>query len=129
MAINNTPLEDPEHLAFVQWWEKDYPQYELIHIPNGGLRDSNKKRAAIRGAKLKKMGVKKGVWDLFFPDLFLWVEMKRQKGGRLTPEQKLFQQRREAAGYVCLVAYGWHDGMEKVKAFLKGDIPCLLKSQ
>lgn len=71
------------------------------------------------------MGVKKGVWDLFFPGLFLWIEMKRQKGGRLSPEQKEFRKRREKEGYVCIVANGWLDGRDKLQQFLKGKIPCL----
>lgn len=125
MIINPIPLEDDEHIAFVDWFELAHPTIDLIHIPNGELRDSNRQRAMIRGRKLKRMGVKKGVWDLLFPDIFLWVEMKRQKGGRLTPEQKLFRERREAAGYKCLVANGWLDGMAKIKEYLKGEIPCL----
>lgn len=125
MVINKIPYEDDEHMALVQWWESQYPDIDLLHIANGELRDSNRQRAAMRGAKLKRMGVKKGVWDLFFPDLFLWVEMKRQEGGRLSPEQKIFKERREKAGYICIVANGWLDGMEKLKEFLKGDIPCL----
>jgi hypothetical protein len=33
-------------------------------------------------------GVSPGVPDLFIPDWLLWVEMKREKGGRVSPEQK-----------------------------------------
>lgn len=125
MVINQVPFEDDEHIAFVQWIEYQHPTIDVIHVANGELRDSNRQRAVMRGAKLKRMGVKKGVWDLFMPDVFLWVEMKRQKGGSLTPEQKEFRNSREKAGYVCLVANGWLDGKEKVQEFLKGDIPCL----
>jgi len=125
MIINSIPFEDDEHIAFVDWFERQYPHIELIHIANGELRDSNRVRAAIRGKKLKRMGVKKGVWDLFFPGLFLWIEMKRQKGGRLSPEQKEFRKRREKEGYVCIVANGWLDGRDKLQQFLKGKIPCL----
>lgn len=125
MIVNPVPYEDDEHMTFVQWFELVHPKIELIHIANGELRDSNRQRAMMRGRKLKRMGVKKGVWDIFMPGVFLWVEMKRQKGGRLTPEQRAFKERREAEGYVCLVANGWLDGKEKVEQFLKGEIPYL----
>lgn len=125
MIINPVPYEDAEHEAFVRWFELCYPQIELIHVANGELRDSNRQRALMRGAKLKRMGVKKGVWDLFMPDVFLWVEMKRQKGGSLSSEQKIFREKREKAGYKCLVAKGWQDGKEQVEQYLKGSIPCL----
>lgn len=125
MVINIVPYEDDEHIAFVQWMEKQHPDIDIIHIPNGELRDSNRQRAAMRGAKLKRMGVKKGVWDLLLPDIFVWIEMKRQKGGRLSPEQRLFKEKRERAGYVCLVAYGWLDGMNKLQELLKGKLPCI----
>lgn len=126
MIVNTVPYEDDEHVAFVNWFRLSYPQIDLIHIPNGELRDSNRQRAMLRGVKLKKMGVQKGVWDLLFPDIFLWVEMKRQEGGKLSPEQKVFREKREKAGYKCIVANGWRDGMEKIKEYLKGDIPCLI---
>ena len=70
---------------------------------------------------------RKGVWDLFFPTIFTWVEVKRQKGGRLSPEQKLFREQLEPTGYGFIVANGWQDGMEKLEELLKGDIPCILK--
>lgn len=125
MIINPAPYEDAEHEAFVRWFELCYPKIELIHVANGELRDSNRQRALMRGAKLKRMGVKKGVWDCFMPDVFLWVEIKRQKGGYLSPEQKVFRERREKAGYKCLVANGWEDGRRKVEEYLKGYVPCL----
>lgn len=127
MVINAVPYEDDEHICLVRVWKLKYPHIPLIHIANGELRDSNRQRAMIRGAKLKRMGVKKGVWDLFFPTIFTWVEVKRQKGGRLSPEQKLFREQLEPIGYGFIVANGWQDGMEKLEELLKGDIPCILK--
>ena len=37
---------------------------------------------------LKATGVLPGVPDLFVPGWNLWIEMKRAKGGKLSPEQK-----------------------------------------
>lgn len=44
MIINSIPFEDDEHIAFVDWFERQYPHIELIHIANGELRDSNRVR-------------------------------------------------------------------------------------
>lgn len=123
--MENNGLEEPEHIAFVTWFRWQFPAL-LFHIPNGELRDSNRGRAAIRGKKLKAMGVIKGVLDLFVPEWFLWIEMKRCKGGRLTPEQKDFKERMEKVGYYVIVANGCDDGIVKVKEFLRRGIPTLV---
>ena len=59
----------------------------LFHIPNGGNRN------IITAKKLKAEGVKKGVPDLCLPiprgeHHGLFVELKKQKGGTTSPEQK-----------------------------------------
>jgi len=66
----------------------------LFHIPNGGLRNK------VEAVKLKKMGVKAGVWDLFLmiPTFTvmhdhrsgLFIEVKSQEG-KLTKNQKEFE--------------------------------------
>jgi hypothetical protein len=75
-------------MTMVRLYEGRVPQLRmLIHVPNGGARD------VITGAKLKASGVKRGV-----PDYILFVargeyhglaiELKRLRGGTLSPEQK-----------------------------------------
>ena len=85
------PTEEQEQAAVMEWamlMAKQFPDLEdLFHIGNGGLRS---KSEAVR---LKRIGVKPGVSDLFLPAPVgkyhgLWIEMKRRKGGRLEPEQK-----------------------------------------
>jgi len=75
-------------------------------------------RASIGAAvKAKKSGVMRGVPDLFAPEWNLYIEMKRQKGGALSPEQKDWHQylsdRCEAA---VIVALGCDDAIRKVMA-------------
>ena len=60
-----------------------HPSIRYFSIPNGF-----KSRNYGMLAKLKKSGLKAGIPDLCIPALGLWVEMKRQKGGVLSPEQK-----------------------------------------
>lgn len=69
-----TPEADLQ-AACVHWFRLQYPQLLMWHIPNG------EKRTKAAGNRLKKMGVLKGVPDLFlaYPTRFysgLFVEMK-----------------------------------------------------
>lgn len=112
------PTEEQEQEAVFQWAEimsNRYPELQLLaHIPNGGLRS---KSEAVR---FKRAGVKKGFPDLILPVARkgyhgLFIEMKRQKGGRLSQEQKywldaLFQQ-----GYLAVRC----DGADEAIAILQ----------
>lgn len=98
-------LEDREQIALFTWvrlMEKEYPLLQLIyHTPNGGFRD---KRTA---AKLRAMGVKPGVWDIFIPAPSpLWVEMKVGKN-KLTLSQKKWKEDLEPYDYNFVVCYTW----------------------
>ena len=116
------PTEEQEQVTVFQWAEimsNRFPELRyLMHIPNGGLRS---KSEAVR---FKRAGVKKGVPDLFLPVARkgyhgLWIEMKRQKGGRLSPEQKewidgLFNQ-----GYLAVRCDGADEAIGMLERYLK----------
>jgi hypothetical protein len=76
------PSEHIEQVQTVSWFRKTYPGVKIFAIPNGGHRNK------ITAAKLKAEGVLPGVPDLFVPHFNLWIEMKMQKGGRLSESQK-----------------------------------------
>src|SRR5690242_13034214 len=92
-----TASEHQEHLALIEWAEVQTLQFEsrrlllkdqLIHIPNGELRDK------ATAGKLKAMGVRAGVSDFLLPipvrDVHgMWLELKATDG-RLAPEQREF---------------------------------------
>lgn len=86
------------------------PVVEFIFaIPNGGHRH---KGTAIR---MKKEGVKSGVWDICVPIARqnyhgLYIEFKYGKG-TLTDSQKRYQDFFEQQGYLCKVFY------DSLKAF------------
>ena len=99
------PTEEQEQAAVFQWRDIMLPQKPelkwLIHIPNGGYRS---KSEAVR---FKRIGVRAGVADLFLPVARkgyhgLWIEMKRQHGGRLRPEQKEWLDDMFANGYLAV---------------------------
>ena len=80
--------ESALQIQCIKWFDMQYPKYSnfLYHIRNGGSMKS-----AREGMKFKRMGVRKGV-----PDLFLsiptaeyhgfYIELKK-KGGKPSEEQ------------------------------------------
>ena len=106
------PSEHVEQREFVSWFRKTWPGVRIFAIPNGGLR--NKAVAQ----KLKAEGVSPGVPDLYIPAWKLWIEMKRQKGGRLSEDQKDWAEYLEGVGDTVIVGYGWLDAIDKVNCFL-----------
>ena len=115
------PTEEQEQAAVFEWamlMSKQFPDLEdLFHIGNGGLRSKSE------AARFKRMGVKPGVSDLFLPAPVgkyhgLWIEMKRQKGGRLEPEQKDWIERMNRKGYLALVAHGADEACEILYNYL-----------
>lgn len=103
--------EAQEQMAFLEWFEWSYPKILILHIPNGERRDAR------TGAKLKRMGVKAGIPDLFIPEWRIWIEMKSNKG-RLSPIQSNICERLTQIGYEVIVGYGFEDAKNKLKALL-----------
>jgi len=108
----NVPSEHAEQVTFLAQFEKNYPGVRVFAIPNGGFRN---KSVAV---KLKAEGVKKGVPDLCIPEWNLWIEMKRKKGGRLTPEQKDWISYLKKCGHTVIVAPGWEAAMEALECYI-----------
>jgi hypothetical protein len=77
-------------------------------IPNGGYRSRSS------AAKMKMEGQLRGAWDIFIPELKLWIEFKRRKTGTLSKEQRDFGQDMLRSGYRCMVAWGCEDAKDQV---------------
>ena len=105
--------EHEEQREFVQWFRRTFPEVRIFAIPNGGGRSRS------QGAKLKMEGVSPGVPDLFIPDWLLWVEMKREKGGRVSPEQKDWMEYLDGLGHNTMVGNGFEESRIKVLTFHK----------
>lgn len=129
-VINYIPTEDEEAFAFHQWLElKHIPHTHIGNESNGGTRN-----AMIRGAKMKRMGQSRGVWDyeLFLPikgvtgtvDSYqeVRVEMKRKKGGCVSSEQRVWGHIYEKAGIPCRICKGCEEAIkfiEEIKEQIK----------
>lgn len=123
------PLEDDECIAFSQWLNLNFIPH--AHIANESR--SGSKNAMIRGAKLKKMGQSRGVWDyeVYIPirgidntiDCYqqVKIEMKRRKGGTVSDEQKEWGKIYELAGVPCKICKGADEAIKFVKKYLRDD--------
>jgi len=106
------PPEEAEHMALVQWLELHAICY--THVPNEGLHKVQYR------VKQKRLGVKPGVPDILIfdrPPLYpenvgVAIELKRQKGGRVTPEQTAWLEHLKARGWAVVVCRG---AMEAIK--------------
>lgn len=121
-ASDFNPREDAEQEAVFDWaaWSPEHRALKwLHHTPNGGSR--NKAEAA----RFQRLGVKKGVADIFLPHPVggyhgLWIELKRRKGGRLTEAQIDFLGDMRAEGYAAGVARGSDEAVSMIRAYLEG---------
>lgn len=121
MSQNNTPLEDDECVFFSSW-------LKINHIPHAHVANesrSSSRAAMIRGAKLKKMGQCRGVWDyeVFVPQKdgsykLAKIEMKRQKGGTVSEEQKEWGEIYKKTGIACKICKGADDAINFIKTLL-----------
>ena len=102
--------ETQEQMDFVRWLNYHHPDVLFWHTPNGGKREIS------TAHKLSKMGVRRGVPDLFFPQLKLFIEMKSPKGS-LSKDQKILKQQLEK-DYTYIVAKGFVDAVKSFSLFI-----------
>ena len=112
MSILKAPSEHVEQSLLVQWFRRSYPNVLIFAVPNGGARS----RAT--AGKLKVEGVVPGIPDLFVPEWKLWVEMKRTKGGVLSPEQIGMIEYLLSVNYAVIVGKGAEDAKAQILEFL-----------
>jgi hypothetical protein len=108
---NRIPPEHEEQRELVRWFRQTWPGVRIFAVPNGGVRSK------ATAGRLKAEGVASGVPDLFVPAWHLWVEMKRVKGGSLSPEQKDWIAYLEGCGYQCVVGKGAEDAKRQISTF------------
>ena len=132
------PIEDVECQVFHNWLEFNHiPHHHIANESKLGASDPKLRRLMIaRMKKLIGMGLSKGYWDyaVYIPikgvagtvDAYekVMIEMKRQKGGVLSPEQKQWQAVYEKAGERCKVCKGAEEAIkfiENIKKEIEND--------
>ena len=101
--------EHLEQVRLVSWFRRQYPDTKIFAIANGGGR------SMAQGASLKAEGVQAGVPDLFVPAWSLWVEMKRETGGIVSPVQKDWIKYLEGIGHQVIIGRGFEDAKRQVE--------------
>lgn len=116
------PLEAQEQRELFQWAAMQagkYPELRFMyHVPNGGKR--NAKEAAL----MKAEGVKAGVPDIVLPTARgafhgLYIELKRQKSGRLSEDQKQYLAHLQRQGYSAVMCRGWRHAASVILMYLE----------
>lgn len=107
--VNNIPTEHEEQREFVCWFRRTYPEVRIFAIPNGGIRSKS------QAGRLKAEGVSPGIPDLYIPEWAMWIEMKRQKGGSVSLEQKDWHEYLIGIGHTVIVARGFDDAVAKLQ--------------
>lgn len=125
----NCPTEHEEQAAVVCWFEFNYPHlaHLLVASANGAHLAGGAGQRAAKMNKMKKEGFKKG-----FPDLQLvhpnsrysglFIEMKRQKGGTASPEQRQYisdLSKQQRAANICK---GADKAIEAIKAYMTNEL-------
>ncbi len=110
--------EEDVHRAVVRHLEfRAAPGVAWFHVPTGGAR--SRAEAGI----FRALGTKAGVPDLlaFKEGKCLALELKRDKGGRVSPAQVDMHSKLRAAGVDVAVAHGLDQALEtlKQKGFLR----------
>ncbi len=100
--------EHMEQAALIMWFRRAYPDTLIFAIPNGGLRSKT------QAMKLKVEGVVPGIPDLFVPAWKLWIEMKKVKGGKISPEQQAMIDYLQSVGYHVIVGLGAEDAKAQI---------------
>lgn len=102
----------------------------VFHIPNGGFRpysfSSSGKLYCSEGVKMKRLGVKPGVADIFvmMPTVEyhgLWLEFKSENG-KQTAEQKDFERLATSAGYCYRVVRSVYEAIDSLNKYFEADV-------
>ena len=120
----NGSTEADEQILLMQWAAYNrgkYPELGMLHhIPNGGSRNR------IEAARLKAQGVCPGVPDLCLPVARggfhgLYIELKRQRGGRLSGDQRAWLEALNRNGYRAVRCDGWEEATQVIAQYLNGE--------
>ena len=115
--MDSIPTEHHEQAELVKWFRRKYGPIRIFAIPNGGFRS----RAT--AGRLKAEGVSPGVPDLFVPAWQLWIEMKRLRGGRVSPEQRNWQRYLvDECSHTWMLCNGADDAKAQISAFFEASI-------
>lgn len=122
------PTEKQEQRWLFAWAEiasNQNPLLALLYsIPNAGGYTGGFRANMLRVIAMKKEGVKAGVPDVHLPVAragyhSLYIEMKRQRGGKVSPEQIQWRRALEEEGHRVVVAKGFEEARAAIEDYLR----------
>lgn len=125
-ARRGQATEAQSQAALIQWAQLaagTYPELRLLFaVPNGAYLGEDRRAAAIHMARLKALGLKPGVPDLFLPVARrtfhgMAIEMKR-KGEFVAPIQREWLDNLALQGYATAVCYDCEQAMAVLLEYL-----------
>lgn len=121
MLASGHSSEDAEQISLFEWlaltrWRGEPLARWYFAIPNGGFRH------ALEAMRLKRMGVKAGVHDVFGAIAASgyhghFVELKAH-GGSVRPEQRDFAELVRGEGFRVDVCFGWYEAKTAIERYL-----------
>lgn len=120
--ISKGQSESQHQMAVMKWTQQEsirrkWPELKLLfHIPNERYCTPQ------QGKNLQRMGVKRGVPDLFLPVprgryKGLWLEMKTERG-TTTDDQEWWGRQLQGQGYMWEVCHGWESAVRVLEWYL-----------
>ncbi len=113
-TVQPLTTEDDEQITVIQYCELKH--IIAIHIPN------ESKRSVAYGAKMKRMGLRKGFPDIFIPTARkdfhgLFIELKRDRKSRVNPEQTAWITYLNKQGYKAMICYGATEAINEIEKY------------
>ena len=107
--------EDNLQQMCVQWFRLQYPDRIIFHVPNGA------KRTRFQGARLRNIGLTKGIPDLCVPEPMspfngMFIELKAPKN-KPTAEQAEMLTRLSLRGYKTTWCNSFEDFKFKIENY------------
>ena len=115
---NTSPLEIHECIALVEYLEILQSQKKILEFSHTANETYTKSWSQKR--KNTQMGVKKGLPDyvVVTTKTLLFIEMKRVKGGVISPEQKSWIESLNSVGVVAQICAGFEEAKKIIDKHL-----------
>ena len=109
------PTEFDEQTMLCDWLNLQHPDIVYWYTPNEGVRTDYRKYW------MHRSGMLSGAPDLVIltHKQVIFLELKRTKGGHLSPSQKMVHGWIRALGYTVLVCHGFERAKEALEPYLK----------
>lgn len=120
LPVPSESVEQQHLFLWARMMSGAHPELQLMYkIPNDG------RRTRVNGAHMVAEGLKKGVPDICLPVARgghhgLYIELKRERGGKVSQEQIAWIEALKNEGYVAAVCRGCDEAISLITGYLAG---------